>query len=478
MARQALAILMGPQALHAVALRRAKGRPLLLRAWELPLAGDHALPQALHQLATEAAEFGKCHVAFLPTPASVYLHDFEIDLSDREDIERVLPFEVEDDFPEPVSDLSLDIAWQELDPEGRSRVHVAGVNEADLRAATNHLSAAGLQPQLAGAPAAALLAALREVPGELPASWLAVARVGHHLVLAARNEGRLVLLRHLAVIAPDDPQALGGELRLSWEIATGTPLGAEVPVYLTRDASDPVADALAEELPGPLHALDLPVSDPGPRSLLCGLAAAALAEEEDTLNFLTVQSRHRAARQGVQYQALILCAVLLALAGTLVGERLYRLHHLQQRKTALQTEMDAIYQQVLPEGPPLSWGVQVQEVVRAVEELREQRKALAAVTQQGVPVHQVLALLGRSMPRDGEKALVELRSFRLRNATVEIEGRAPSHELPRRFQERLQASPMVRQAVMRRGGSEARTGDWRFSMELNLATAEEPPDES
>jgi len=387
-------------------------------------------------------------VAGLPYQ-KVFFSTLRTELTKREDVRRLLKFELEDDFPLPFDDLVADMCSRRRAGDDKYQYLIAAASRGQINASVQMLRDAGRQCSVLSTDACALAAIARLIQPSDDSRPRVILHVdGCRAILGLLQDGAVVCARHLSCTG--NAEAIGATLAREIELAIRGTLGKQhqppVQILLTgpnellRELSARLSQATGHEVIccelsqviSPARALD------GQFAVALGLALIGLDSRSDELNFLSADLSQvdRAAKSRAKRSALVSAILFAVILGLLGVRTLHRLRDLERERGQLAREIRSVFVEAFPEEKKV-----VNELAQMNEHLtalRKEHDTLAAVTGKRIQPLRVLHLLSEKMT--SEKG-IGISSFSVREGTIRVTATGSSIESVEQFLGELRQVP-------------------------------------
>ena len=393
-------------------------------------------------------------------------------------VRRTLAFELEDAFPVPGAELTLDVVAAP-GSDGGPRYLVGAVRRQTFEAARDAVEASGGRVAVADTSAACLRAAAlrgRDIVGKTPVAILGLRE--DHAELCVTDGRTLYAARHMPAPTPDDPEAgraLAREIEMLWRAAFGeaAPATTSVALCVENGARPGLAASLGEALGLDVAAMDvfegcafadaaLP-GDCSPAAL--GAALRAAAPSKGGMDFLEAGRLNvdpgAEARKGM---ALPVALVVLVAAAWVAGLFL-RLHRLEGEYLQLKRETRKTFAESMPKERQMV--NPVAQLDERLGSLRKERDVFAAVARTEVPALRVLNAIGATDPRKRGADITDIRGAGNR---VQLRGTIKTLRALEEFKKALEAAPAFEKARISDVDAGRPAAPLKFTLILTLAT--------
>ncbi len=387
-------------------------------------------------------------VAGLPH-GDVFFSSLRTELTKREDIRRLLKFELEDDFPLAFDDLVADVCSRRRTGDGKYEYLIAAASRGHINDLVRMLNGTRRPCSALSTDVCALAAVAHLVRPDDNGGPRVVLHVdGCRAILGLLQDGAITCARHVACVGDVETisATLAREIELTLRGALGRRYQHPVQIMLTgpdeliRELSARLSSAgghqvvccALPEIDGPGTALD------GQFAIALGLALIGLDAHDDKLNFLTADLSQvdRMARSRAKRSAVV-SAVLFAIILVLLGVRTFRqVQDLENERGRLARDIRTVFVEAFPgEKKVVNELAQMNEHVGS---LRKEHDMLAAAMGKRIQPLRVLYVLSEKMT--SEKG-IGISSFSVRDRTVRVTGTGGSFESVEQFLEELKQVP-------------------------------------
>ena len=368
----------------------------------------------------------------------VFFNNFTTDLATREDVRRLLRFELEDDFPVPFDDLVVDICGHRRRAEGDHEYLVAATGRRELDPWIRALESSQWRGPVLSTDGRALEALARLTRrDEEDTICVPVHTDGHRMVLGVLQDDGLVCARHRACTG--DADALAAVLAREIELTTRERLRnqRQAPVrillsgpdVLVGELSEKLAQATGREVQQLRVASAIPASQvselDGGFAIALGFALQGLAPADEQLNFLHADptKMDRAAKSRTKRAAFVSVVLLVAILGLLGVKTLRDLNGLRTEQATLEREIRTIFVEAFPKEKKIV--NELAQMTEHVDSLRKQRDTLVAAVGTRIRPLWALQVLSETLAMDSG---IRISSFVVADTTIHIVGTADSFE--------------------------------------------------
>jgi Tfp pilus assembly protein PilN len=410
----------------------------------------------------------------------VFFQNFRTDLSANEDVQQLIKFELEDDFPIPFDELVAGICGsREL--EGNDREYLIGaINRLELQGRLKTIKQAHLKCSIVTADVFAIYAAASLNYNLIDNTPSVIIHADNsRIILAISEKGRLVCVRHfnsqdLAQAQGDTPltpvQVLTREIEMTLRAILGPDTDTKRKVFISSNNN--LLDDLFARLPEAMNceviALNLFAKidcsgrqQPNPDIVIAtGLALIGTNEIPDVLNFLAIDEFRSDQTVEIKRGLYIAGALLLVIGALLVAMLFYELNNLENRHELVKQQIREVFVQTLPEE---------KKIVNALAQMNEQLEtsqaqynALAAGISDRVLPLRILQVISEKITPDQN---IRINDISMAPKLVQLTGVAPSFESVNNLKYVLHRMPEfdeVEQNVNRQ------SGEVRFTLSITM----------
>ncbi|MBW7992612.1 MAG: hypothetical protein FVQ84_21705 [Planctomycetes bacterium] len=373
----------------------------------------------------------------------VFFQNFRTDLSANEDVQQLIKFELEDDFPIPFDELVAGICGsREL--KGNDREYLIGaINRIELHGRIKTIKQAHLKCSIVTADACALYAAVSINDNLIDNTPSVIIHADNsRIILAISEKGKLVCVRHFnsqdLTEAQGDTQltpvqVLVREIEMTLRAVFGSDTDTRRKVFIS--SNNKLLDDLFARLP---EAMNCEVVALNPfAKIVCseqqqpntdiviatGLALIGTNEIPDVLNFLAIDEFRSDQTVEIKRGLYIAGALLLVIGALLVAMLFYELNNLENQRELVTKQIREVFVQTLPEEKMI-----VNELAQMNEQLetsQTQYNALAAGLSDRVLPLRILQVISEKIAPDQN---VRINDISMAPKSVRLVGAAPSFE--------------------------------------------------
>ncbi|MDT8302659.1 MAG: pilus assembly protein PilM [Sedimentisphaerales bacterium] len=378
-------------------------------------------------------------VAVTAPTDKVFFHNFRTDLSANEDVQQLIKFELEDDFPIPFDELVAGICGsRELN--GNDREYLIGaINRMELQGRIKTIKQANLKCSNVTPDVCALYAAVsinHNLIDNIPS--VIIHADNSRIILAISEKGRLICVRHFnsqdltEVQGGTSVQVLTREIEMTVRAVFGPDTDTRRKVFIS--SNNKLLDGLFERLPGamncevvalnPFAKIDYPEQQPNPDIVIAaGLAMIGTNEIPDVLNFIAIDELRSDQTVEIKRGLYIAGALLLAIGVLLIAMLFNELNNLENRHELVKKQIREVFVQTLPQEKKI-----VNELAQLNEKLESsqaQYNALAAGLSDRVSPLRILQIISEKITSDQN---VRINDISMAPESVRLAGVAPSFE--------------------------------------------------
>ncbi len=456
-----------------------------------------SLAETVAEVARQAGfSGGSCRVAL--GADQFFIKNLKMPFGERQQIEKILPFELEEQTSHRVGELHLDFLVGPKGEEG-GEILAAMIEKERFADLLSQLVSQGIDPELftVGGPQIAGVLA-----GTLPeAGTVALLDIGlRRTTFTVIEEGRVVLVRSLAVIGQREAGfAYQSETRqvevadeqripqFAWQLGLAVIqtlkgkdredlLKKKIPCFVSGAVGllPLVFESLDRELELEVRVCDLAdqplvnieASENGAwnSALMNGALALALSDRNPAaiINFRRGDFKKRISLKKYRHWALAAAASLGVIVVVVVGLCWWNYATLQHRQDALRSQINAVFHSTLPE---------VTRVVDPVQQLRvkiDQTRKLYQVGSHGRGNSSMLALLAEISSRIPESLQLHITRLVADQDSIRIRGETKDFNIVDSVQKDLEKSPYFESVVISSANLAPQGGEVRFELRLQL----------
>ena len=372
----------------------------------------------------------------------VFFQNFRTDLSTNEDVQQLIKFELEDDFPIPFDELVAGICGsREL--KGNDREYLIGaINRLELRGRIKTIKESHLKCSNVTADVCALYASVSLNHNLIDNTPSVIIHADNsRIILAISEKGRLVCVRHFN--SQDLAQAQGGtqlapvqvltrEIEMTLRAIFGPDTDTRRKVFIS--SNNKLLDGLFARLPesmncevvalNPFAKIDCSDQQPNPDIVIAaGLALIGTNEIPDVLNFIAIDEFRSDQTVEIKRGLYIAAALLFAIGVLLVAMLFHKLNNLENQHEVVKKQIREVFVQALPEEKKI-----VNELAQLNEHLetsQAQYNALAAGLSDRVLPLRILQIISEKITTDQN---VRINDISMAPESVRLAGIAPSFE--------------------------------------------------
>jgi len=299
----------------------------------------------------------------------VFFQNFKTDLSTNEDVQQLLKFELEDDFPIPFDELVAGICGsRELKGDDREFL-IAALNRLELQNRIKTINEAGLKCSAVTADVCAIYAVTslnHNLIDNTPA--LIIHADNSRIILTITEKGKLVCVRHFdrqdLTVAGDGTSetlvpVLIREIQLTSRAILGSDTNSQLKVLIS--ANNEILHDLSQALPGaincevvelkPFTKIDCPEQQQANTDIFVAVGLALIGTNEigEVLNFLVVDEFRSDQTAETRRGLFIFGLLLLAIVVLLVAKLFYELNTLENDNQLVKQQIREVFVQAFPE---------------------------------------------------------------------------------------------------------------------------------
>ncbi|MCP4611399.1 MAG: hypothetical protein GY845_22025 [Planctomycetes bacterium] len=372
----------------------------------------------------------------------VFFQNFRTDLSENEDVQQLIKFELEDDFPIPFYELVAGICGgREL--KGNDREYLIGaINRLELQGRIKTIKQANLKCSNVTTDVCAIYAAVSKNYNLVDSTpSLIVHADNSRIILAISEKGKLICVRHFnsqdlfdtrdgTQLAP--VQVLTREIEMTVRAVFGSDTDTMRKVFV--NSNNKLLHGLLTRLPeamncevvelNPFAKIDCPEQQPNPDNVIAtGLALIGTNEIPGALNFIAIDEFRSDQTAEVKRGLYVAGALLFVIGALLVAMLFYELNNLENRHEFVKKQIREVFVQTLPEEKKI-----VNELAQLNEHLetsQAQYNALAAGLSDRVLPLRILQIISEKITSDQN---VRINDISMAPESIRLAGVAPSFE--------------------------------------------------
>ena len=319
----------------------------------------------------------------------VFFQNFRTDLSTNEDVQHLLKFELEDDFPIPFDELVAGICGsRELKGDDREFL-IGALNRLELQNRIKTINEAGLKCSAVTADVCALYAVTSISHNLIDETASVIIHADNfRIILAISEKGRLVCVRHfdrqdLAVAGGSTSETLvpvlTREIEMTLRAIFGSNIHSQLKVFISannellHDLSGALPEAINCQVVAlePFTKIDCPEQQQADTDIVIavGLALIGTNEIDEVLNFLVVDEFRSDQTAETRRGLFIFGLLLLAIVVLLVVKLFYELNTLENEDQLVKQRIREVFIQAFPEE---------KKIVNELAQLNEQLEMVRA----------------------------------------------------------------------------------------------------
>ena len=307
----------------------------------------------------------------------VFFQNFRTDLSANEDVQQLLKFELEDDFPIPFDELVAGICGsRELKGDNREFL-IGALNRLELQNRVKIINEAGLKCSAVTADVCALYAVTLKSHNLIDETASVIIHADNsRIILAISKKGRLVCVRHFNrqdltaagdSISENLAPVLTREIEMTLRAIFRPSTGAQLKVFISanNELFGDLSQALPEAINCQVAALkpftkrdcsEQPQADTD-IVIAVGLALIGTNEIGEVLNFLAVDELRSDQTAETKRGLFIFGFLLLAIVALLVARLFYELNTLENEHQLVEQQIREVFVPALPEEKKIATGL-------------------------------------------------------------------------------------------------------------------------
>lgn len=299
----------------------------------------------------------------------VFFQNFRTDLSTNEDVQQLLKFELEDDFPIPFDELVAGICGsRELKGDDREFL-IGALNRLELQNRIETINEAGLKCSAVTADVCALYAVTSISHNLIDDTTSVIIHADNsRITLAICEKGKLVCVRHfnrqdLTVAGGGTSETLVPvlirEIEMTLRAIFGSDTNSQLKVFISannellHDLSEALPEAINCEVVAlkPFTKIDCPEQQQANTDIFIAVGLALIGTNEigEVLNFLVVDEFRSDQTAETKRGLFIFGLLLLAIGVLLVARLFYELNTLENENQLVKQQIREVFVQTLPE---------------------------------------------------------------------------------------------------------------------------------
>jgi Tfp pilus assembly protein PilN/Tfp pilus assembly PilM family ATPase len=370
----------------------------------------------------------------------VFFQNFRTDLSANDDVQQLIKFELEDDFPIPFDELVAGICGSRELKGNNSEYLISAINRLELQGRIQTIKQANLKCSIVTADVCAIYAAVSKNYNLIDDNHSVIIHADNsRIILAITEKGRLVCVRHFN--GQDLAQAQGGtpvqvltrEIEMTVRAVFGPNTDTRRKVFIS--SNNKLLDGLFARLPEAMNCEVVALNpfakidcsgrqQPNPDiAIATGLALIGTNEIPDVLNFLAIDEFRSDRAVEIKRGLYIAGALLFVIGALLVVMLFFELNNLENQHELVKKQIREVFVQTLPEEKKI-----VNELAQLNEQLetsQAQYNALAAGLSDRVLPLRILQTISEKITPDQN---VRINDISMAPDSVLLTGAAPSFE--------------------------------------------------
>jgi len=373
----------------------------------------------------------------------VFFQNFRTDLSENEDVQQLIKFELEDDFPIPFDELVAGICGSRELNENEREYLIGAINRSELQRRVETIKEAHLKCSTVTADVFALYAAASLSDNLVDHTPSVIVHADNsRIILTISEKDRLVCARHFnsqdlaeaqsgTQLTP--VQVLTREIEMTLRAVFGPDTDTRRKVCV--NSNNKLLDGLFVRLP---ETMNCEVVELNPFAkidgseqlqpnldiaIATGLALIGTHEIPDVLNFLAIDESRSGRTVEIKRGLYIAGALLFVIGALLIVMLFFELNNLKNRHELVKKQIREVFVQTLPEEKKI-----VNELAQLNEHLetsQAQYNALAAGLSDRVLPLRILQIISEKITSDQN---VRINDISMAPESVRLAGVAPSFE--------------------------------------------------
>lgn len=362
----------------------------------------------------------------------VFFHNYKTEFSSDKDIERLLKYELEDDFPIPFEDLVTNICSNVN--EKQNELLVGAVSRSELQSWTQAINETGIDCSMVTSEISALYAAvkLNHNPGGEDSSIIMHVDTSR-TILGVFQKDTLMSVRYIDNIKTDEMAALlGREIALTLKaVSANNP----VPSKIFLSGNHNLVLSLKKQLPQEIDS-EIVISDPFVKVIseaeqkknnkliiAIGLALIGLEPSKNVFNFLAADKAEAVQVNKTKRNVLGFVVLLAAFAALLLINFFSQLNGLEKEKKNLDQQIREVFVATLPDEKKI-----VNELAQMNEkysQLEKEYNVIASEVVDRVPAIKILENISKTISPDLN---IGVLGISMTPESVNFSGMAPDFE--------------------------------------------------
>lgn len=418
------------------------------------------------------------------SPANrVFFQNFRTDLSTNEDVQQLLKFELEDDFPIPFDELVAGICGsRELKGDDREFL-IGALNRLELQNRVKTINEAGLKCSAVTADVCALYAITSLSYNLIENTPSVIIHADNSkIILAISEKGRLVCVRHFN---RQDLTEAGGstleslvsvltrEIEITLRAIFGSNTHTQLRVFIS--ANNELLHDLSQALPeaincqivalNPFTKIDCPEQQQVDTDIVIAVGLALIGTNEigEVLNFLVVDEFRSDQTAETKRGLFIFGLLLLAIVVLLVAKLFYELNTLENEDQLVKQRIREVFIQALPEEKKI-----VNELAQMNEQLEmvrvEYNTFAAGLSDRVLPLRVLQDISEKITPEQN----IRIYDISIAPESVRLVGAAASFESVDNLMSVLRQIPEFNEIELQNIDVDPQSGGVRFTLSITM----------
>ena len=391
--------------------------------------------QAIIKNTITSEKFNTKSPAIISMPnGRVFFHSFKTEFSSDKDIERLLKYELEDDFPIPFDDLVTNVCSSHNVNERQNELLVGAVSRSELQSWTQVINETGIDCSMVTSEISALYAAvkLNHNPGSDDSSIIMHVDTSR-TILGVFKKDSLMSVRYIDNIKTDEMAALlEREITLTLKsVAANNPIPSKI--FLSGNHN--LVLSLKKQLPQEIDS-EIVISDPfvkviseaGQKKnnkliIAIGLALIGLEPSQNVFNFLAADKAEAVQVNKTKRNAIGFAILLAAFAVLMLINFFSQLKGLEKEKENIERKMRDIFVTMFPDEKKI-----VNELAQMNDkytQLEKEYNVIASEVVDRVPAIKILENISKTISPDLN---VGVLGISMTPESVNFSGIAPDFE--------------------------------------------------
>ena len=389
----------------------------------------------------------------------VFFYNYKTEIASDRDIEQLIKFELEDDFPIPFDDLLTDICNQRNLNEHTREFFVGAVRKSKLQDWVQAISETGLNCDIVTSDACALGSFIKLKKNQNHDNTTVVVYPDdNRIIIAVCQNGSLIFARHIDNIETSDRVSiLKKEIELTFREIHDESSSHALSGELTKESDLDVA-AL-----NPFEGLDYVSEDKTDNKLTIalGLALTGMNNRDKVLNFIDAEKAGTEQAVKTKRNAFVFAVLLISITVMFVINLFARLNALENEKQNLEGQIRNIFVQTFPDEKKI-----VNELAQMNEKynsLEQEYKTVASEIFDRTPALEILANISEKIVPDQN---IRISDITMTADSVQLSATAADFESVDNLVEKFKKIPEFSSVDM--GNIDLNAADNRVSFNISM----------